>query len=53
MQEQIAAGLLQQPEQAAFSINRNVITRAVGVDHQVAVEVHEHPAAKRYFFIVF
>ena len=40
VQEQIAAGLLTQ-EQAAFAMNRNVITRAVGVEHQLLVDVQE------------
>ncbi|MEB0012759.1 Stp1/IreP family PP2C-type Ser/Thr phosphatase [Glaciimonas sp. Gout2] len=40
VQEQISAGLLTQ-EQAAFAMNRNVITRAVGVEHQLVVDVQE------------
>lgn len=41
LQEQIDAGLVE-PEQARFSPNRNLITRAVGVDFDVDVEIHEH-----------
>ena len=41
VQEQVAAGLLT-AEEAAFAMNRNVITRAVGVGHQLVVEVQEH-----------
>ena len=41
LQEQIDAGLID-PEWARFSANRNLITRAVGVDHVVNVEVHDH-----------
>jgi protein phosphatase len=41
LQEQIDAGLVD-PEWARFSLNRNLITRAVGVDHSVEVEVHDH-----------
>ncbi|HEY8024145.1 MAG TPA: Stp1/IreP family PP2C-type Ser/Thr phosphatase [Burkholderiaceae bacterium] len=41
LQEQIDAGLID-PEWARFSANRNLITRAVGVDHVVDVEVHDH-----------
>ncbi len=41
LQEQIDAGLIDQ-ESARFSPHRNLITRAVGVDAQLAVEVHEH-----------
>ena len=41
LQEQIDAGLVD-PEWARFSSNRNLITRAVGVDHQIDVEIHDH-----------
>lgn len=41
LQEQIDAGLVE-PELARFSPNRNLITRAVGVDYDVDVEIHEH-----------
>lgn len=51
VQEQIEAGLLQ-PEQVAFAMNRNVITRAVGVDHQLTVEIHEHPLQAENIFLL-
>ena len=41
LQEQIDAGLLT-PEQAAFSANKNLVTRAVGVEDTVALEAHVH-----------
>jgi len=41
LQEQIDAGMID-PELARFSSNRNLITRAVGVDHLIEVEVHDH-----------
>lgn len=41
LQEQIDAGLLK-PEEAAFSMHRNLVTRAVGVEPEVELEVREH-----------
>jgi serine/threonine protein phosphatase PrpC len=41
LQEQIDAGLIGH-EEARFSPNRNLITRAVGIEHALDVEVHEH-----------
>jgi PPM family protein phosphatase len=41
LQEQIRAGLIT-PEQARFSNNRNLVTRALGVDSEVELELHEH-----------
>lgn len=41
LQEQIDAGMID-PELARFSSNRNLITRAVGVDHLIEVEIHDH-----------
>ena len=41
LQEQIDAGLIT-PEQAAFSANRNLVTRAVGVEDTVLLETHLH-----------
>ena len=41
LQEQIDAGLIT-PEQAQFAANKNLVTRAVGVDAYVDTEVHEH-----------
>lgn len=41
LQEQIDAGLLT-PEEAAFSNNKNLVTRAVGVEDVVLLELHLH-----------
>lgn len=41
LQEQIDAGLITQ-EDALHSPNRNLITRAVGVDPEIEIEIHEH-----------
>jgi protein phosphatase len=41
LQEQIDAGLIT-PEQAAFSSNKNLVTRAVGVEDTVLLESHLH-----------
>ena len=41
LQEQIDAGLIS-PEQAAFSANKNLVTRAVGVEDTVLLETHLH-----------
>jgi PPM family protein phosphatase len=41
LQEQIDAGLITQ-EQAAFSSNKNLVTRAVGVEDTVLLETHVH-----------
>jgi protein phosphatase len=41
LQEQIDAGLIS-PEQAAFSTNKNLVTRAVGVEDTVLLEMHFH-----------
>ncbi len=42
LQEQIDSGLIT-AEQARHSQNKNLVTRAVGVDPQVAAEIHDHP----------
>ena len=44
LQEQIDAGLIT-PEQAAFSANKNLVTRAVGVEDTVLLETHLHEVA--------
>lgn len=44
LQEQIDAGLIT-PEQAAFSANKNLVTRAVGVEDSVLLEIHQHDVA--------
>lgn len=41
LQEQIDAGLISQ-ELAKFSAHKNLITRALGVDHQVEIEIHNY-----------
>lgn len=41
LQEQIDAGLIT-PEQALTSANKNLVTRALGVEDTVALEVNEH-----------
>lgn len=41
LQEQIDAGFLT-PEQAALSPNRNLVTRALGVENDVRLELHAH-----------
>lgn len=41
LQEQIDSGLIT-PEQAAFSANKNLVTRAVGVEDTVVLETHLH-----------
>ena len=41
LQEQMDAGLLT-PEQAAASPNKNLVTRALGVESSVMLELHEH-----------
>ncbi len=42
LQEQMDAGFLT-PEQAALSPLKNLVTRAVGVEEEVSLEVSEHP----------
>lgn len=41
LQEQIDAGLISL-EQAQYSQNRNLITRALGVDYDIETEIHDH-----------
>jgi len=41
LQEQIDAGVIS-PEQAAFSAQRNLVTRAVGIEDTVLLETHLH-----------
>jgi len=43
LQEQIDSGMIT-PEQARFSQNKNLVTRALGVDTTVETEVSEHDA---------
>jgi PPM family protein phosphatase len=41
LQEQLDAGLIT-PEQAATSLNKNLVTRALGVEDSVLLEINEH-----------
>jgi PPM family protein phosphatase len=41
LQEQIEAGVLTR-EQAAISLNKNLVTRALGVDDSVILEINDH-----------
>jgi PPM family protein phosphatase len=41
LQEQMDAGLIT-PEQAATSLNKNLVTRALGVEDTVLLEINEH-----------
>jgi protein phosphatase len=41
LQEQLDAGLIT-PEEAAVSLNKNLVTRALGVEDTVLLETHEH-----------
>jgi protein phosphatase len=43
LQEQLDAGLIT-PEQAAQSPHRNLVTRALGIERSVDLEMHEHEA---------
>ena len=47
LQEQIDAGLIT-PEQAAFSANKNLVTRAVGVEDTVLLEPQHDVHARRH-----
>ena len=42
LQEQVDAGYLT-PEQAAYAPGKNLLTRALGVEEVVRVDMHEHP----------
>jgi len=42
LQEQIDAGMIS-VEQAKYSQNKNLVTRALGIDASVDPEIHEHP----------
>ena len=41
LQEQIDAGVITQ-KQALTSLNKNLVTRALGVEDKVSIEIHEH-----------
>ena len=51
LQEQIDAGLIT-PEQAAFSSNKNLVTRAVGVEDIVQLETHQHEVQAGDLFLM-
>jgi PPM family protein phosphatase len=51
LQEQIDAGLIT-PEQAAFSSNKNLVTRAVGVEDLVLLETHQHEVMSGDLFLM-
>jgi protein phosphatase len=51
LQEQIDAGLLT-PEQAAYAMHKNLVTRAVGVDEAVELEIHEHDVEAADVFLL-
>jgi protein phosphatase len=51
LQEQIDAGLIT-PEQAAFSSNKNLVTRAVGVEDVVQLETHQHDVQPGDLFLM-
>jgi PPM family protein phosphatase len=51
LQEQIDAGLIT-PEQAAFSANKNLVTRAVGVEDTVLLETHQHDVQTGDLFLL-
>lgn len=51
LQEQIDAGLLT-PEQAATSPNKNLVTRALGVESEVMLELHEHHVEKDDIYLM-
>ncbi|HEX7383302.1 MAG TPA: protein phosphatase 2C domain-containing protein, partial [Burkholderiaceae bacterium] len=51
LQEQIDAGLIT-PEQAAFSANKNLVTRAVGVEDTVLLETHLHDVAPADLYLL-
>jgi protein phosphatase len=51
LQEQIDAGLIT-PAQAQFSANRNLVTRAVGVESTVALETNLHELQDKDVFLL-
>ena len=51
LQEQIDAGLIS-PEQAALSHNKNLVTRAVGVEDVVLLETHMHAILPDDWFLL-
>ncbi len=51
LQEQVDAGLLT-PRQAAQSLGRNLVTRALGVESHVQLETHEFPVEPGDLFLL-
>lgn len=51
LQEQMDAGLIT-PEQAAISSNKNLVTRALGVEDAVLLEVNEHKVEPGDLFLM-
>lgn len=51
LQEQLDAGAIT-PEQAALSPHRNLVTRALGIERHVALEIHEHAARPGDLFML-
>lgn len=51
LQEQIDAGIIT-PEQAAFSSNKNLVTRALGVEDLVLMETHLHDVQSGDVFLM-
>ncbi|MFT4267371.1 MAG: Stp1/IreP family PP2C-type Ser/Thr phosphatase [Xenophilus sp.] len=51
LQAQLDAGIIT-PEQAAVSPHRNLVTRALGIESQVELEMNEHPAEPDDLFLL-
>lgn len=51
LQEQVDAGLID-AEQARFSPDRNLITRALGISHAVDIEIHEHAVKENDLYLL-
>ncbi len=51
LQEQLDAGLIS-PEEAAYSMQKNLVTRALGVDGEVELEVNEHDVEPEDLFLM-
>lgn len=51
LQEQLDAGVIT-PEQAAQSPHRNLVTRALGIERHVDLEMHEHDALPGDLFLL-
>ena len=51
LQEQIDTGQIT-PDQARYSLNKNLVTRALGIDPSVDPEIHEYDAAPRDIYLL-